>query len=58
MSAYIKRIEISKINDLMLCFKLLEKQEQANPKTSSKYSVKRAMLEVSQYPTSNYITKQ
>jgi hypothetical protein len=33
-SAYIKRTERSKINDLMLHLKLLEKQEQANPKTS------------------------
>jgi hypothetical protein len=31
MSAYIKRIKRSQINDLMLHFKLLEKQEQ-NPK--------------------------
>jgi hypothetical protein len=34
MSAYIKRTERSQINDLMLHLKLLEKQEQANPKTS------------------------
>jgi hypothetical protein len=34
MSAYIKRSERSQINDLMLNLKLLEKQEQANPKTS------------------------
>jgi hypothetical protein len=34
MSAYIKRLERSQINDLMLHLKLLEKQEQANPKTS------------------------
>jgi hypothetical protein len=32
MSAYIKRTERSQINDLMLHLKLLEKQEQANPK--------------------------
>jgi hypothetical protein len=31
-STYIKRTERSQINDLMLHFKLLEKQEQANPK--------------------------
>jgi hypothetical protein len=36
MSAYIKTSEKSHINDLMLHFKLLEKQEQANPKTSRK----------------------
>jgi hypothetical protein len=34
MSAYIRRIERSQINDLILQLKLLEKQEQANPKTS------------------------
>jgi hypothetical protein len=34
MSAYVKRTERSQINDLMLHLKLLEKQEQANPKTS------------------------
>jgi hypothetical protein len=33
-SAYIKRTERSQINDLMLHLKLLEKQEEANPKTS------------------------
>jgi hypothetical protein len=34
ISAYIKRTERSQINDLMLHLKLLEKQEQAKPKTS------------------------
>jgi hypothetical protein len=34
MSAYIKRVERSKINDLMLHLKLLQKQEQVNSKTS------------------------
>jgi hypothetical protein len=32
MSAYIKNIERSQINDLMIHLKLPEKQEQANPK--------------------------
>jgi hypothetical protein len=32
MSAYIKRTERSQINELILQHKLLEKQEQANPK--------------------------
>jgi hypothetical protein len=32
MSAYIEKTEISQINDIMLYFKLLEKQEQAKPK--------------------------
>jgi hypothetical protein len=34
MSAYIKRTEGAQINDLKLHLKLLENQEQANPKTS------------------------
>jgi hypothetical protein len=34
MSAYIKRTERSQINDIKLHLKLLEKQEQANPKAS------------------------
>jgi hypothetical protein len=36
MSAYKKRTERSQINALMLHVKLLEKQEQANSKTSKK----------------------
>jgi hypothetical protein len=39
MNAYIKRTEISQINDLMLHLKLLEKQKQANPKTSRRSEV-------------------
>jgi hypothetical protein len=34
MSAYIKRTERSRINDLMVHLKLPEKKEQAKPKTS------------------------
>jgi hypothetical protein len=34
MSTYIKRIERSQIDNLKLHLKLLEKQEQAQPKTS------------------------
>jgi hypothetical protein len=40
MSAYIKRTERSQINDLMLHLKLLEKQEQATPKTSRREKIK------------------
>jgi hypothetical protein len=39
MSAYIKRTERSQINDIMLHLKLLEKQEQANPKTNRKREI-------------------
>jgi hypothetical protein len=40
MTAYIKSSERSQINDLMLQLKLLEKQEQANPKTSRREIIK------------------
>jgi hypothetical protein len=39
MSAYIKRSERSQINDLTLHLKLLEKQDQANPKTSRRREI-------------------
>jgi hypothetical protein len=39
MNAYIKRIERSQINDLILQLKLLEKQRQANPKTSRRKEI-------------------
>jgi hypothetical protein len=39
MSAYIKRTERSQNNDLMLHLKLLEKEEQANPKTSRRREI-------------------
>jgi hypothetical protein len=39
MSAYIIKTERSQINDLMLHLKLIEKQEQENPKTSRKREV-------------------
>jgi hypothetical protein len=40
MSAYIKQTERSQINDLMIHLKLLEKQEQANPKTNRREIIK------------------
>jgi hypothetical protein len=40
MRAYIKRSERYQLNDLMLHLKLLEKQEQANPKTSRREIIK------------------
>jgi hypothetical protein len=36
MTTYIKRIERSQINDIMLHLKLQEKQEQAKPKAQQK----------------------
>jgi hypothetical protein len=40
MSAYIKNTERSQLNDLMLHRKLLEKLEQAKPKTSRREIIK------------------
>jgi hypothetical protein len=50
MSAYIKRTEKSPINDLMLYLKLLEKQEQENPKTSRREIIK-IMAEINEIET-------
>jgi hypothetical protein len=40
MNAYVKRSKRSQINDIMLHLKLLEKEEQANPKRSRREIVK------------------
>jgi hypothetical protein len=40
MSTYTKRTERSEISDLMLHLKLLEIQEQANPKTSRRREIR------------------
>jgi hypothetical protein len=40
MSAYIKKTERSQVNDLMIHIKLLEKQEQANPKSNRREIIK------------------
>jgi hypothetical protein len=40
MNAYIRNTERSQINDLVLYFKLLEKQGQAKPKTSRRKIIK------------------
>jgi hypothetical protein len=51
MSAYIKRTERSQINDLMLHLKLLEKQEQTNPKTSRKREIIKIRVEINEIET-------
>jgi hypothetical protein len=51
MSAYIKRSERSQINDLILHLKLLEKQEQANPKTSTMREIKNIPTEINEIKT-------
>jgi hypothetical protein len=51
MNAYIKRTERSQINDLMLHLKLLEKQEQANPKTSRRREIIKLRAEINEIET-------
>jgi hypothetical protein len=51
MSAYIKRTERSQINDLMLHLKLLEKQEQAKPKTSKRRKIIKMRAEINEIET-------
>jgi hypothetical protein len=51
MSAYIKRAERSQINDLMLHLKFLEKQEQANPKTSRSREIIKIRTKINEVET-------
>jgi hypothetical protein len=51
MNAYIKRTERSQINDLMLHLKLLEKQEQANLKTSRRREIIKIRAEINEIET-------
>jgi hypothetical protein len=51
MSAYIKRTERTQINDLMLYLKLLEKQEQANSKTSRKREIIKIIAKIYEIET-------
>jgi hypothetical protein len=51
MSAYIKRKERSQINDLTLQLKLLEKQEQKNPKTSRRKELIKIRAEINEIET-------
>jgi hypothetical protein len=48
MSAYIKSTERSQINDLMQHLKLLEKQEQANTKTSRRIEIIKIRAEINE----------
>jgi hypothetical protein len=57
MSAYIKRSERSQINDLILQHKLLEKQEQANPKTSRRREIIKIRAEINDVETKKKHTK-
>jgi hypothetical protein len=57
MSAYIKRTERSQISDLILQLKLLEKQEQANPKTSRRKEIIKIRAEINEIGTKNTIQR-
>jgi hypothetical protein len=57
MSAFIKRSEIYRINDLMLYLKLLEKQEQANPETSKRGEIIKIRAEINEILTKKKHTK-
>jgi signal recognition particle subunit SEC65 len=48
MSAYMKWTERSQINDLTLQLKLLEKQEQTNPKTSRRKDIIKISTEINE----------
>jgi DNA anti-recombination protein RmuC len=56
MSEYIKKAEISQINDLMIHIKLLKKQKQANPKTSRRRKIIKIRAEINEIETKK--TKQ
>jgi hypothetical protein len=55
MSAYIKKTERSQINDLMIHLKLLEKQEQANPKTNRRREIIKIRAEINEIETKKTI---
>jgi hypothetical protein len=51
MITYIKGTERSQINDLTLQLKLLEKQEQTNPKTSRRKKIIKIRAEINEIET-------
>jgi ATP-dependent protease ClpP protease subunit len=51
MSAYIKRTEISQIYELMLHLKLLEKEEQARPKTRKRKEIIKIRAKINELVT-------
>jgi hypothetical protein len=57
MNAYIKRSERSQINDLILQLKLLEKQEQANAKTSRRREIIKIRGEINEIETEQNIQR-
>jgi hypothetical protein len=57
MSSCIKRTERSQINDLMLYLRLLEKQEQANPKTNRRRDIIKIRAKTNEIETKQKHTK-
>jgi len=57
MSAYIKKIERSQIKDLMIHLKLLEKQEQANPKTNRRREIIKIRAQINEIETKKTIQR-
>jgi hypothetical protein len=57
MSAYVKRTERSQINDLMLHLKLLEKQEQAKPKSRRRREIIKIRAEINEIETKKTIQR-
>jgi hypothetical protein len=57
MSEYMKRTERSQMNDLMPHLKLLEKQEQAKPKTSRRREIIRIRTEINEIETKETIQR-
>jgi hypothetical protein len=51
MSACIKKTERSQINDLMIHLKLLEKEEQANPKTNRRGEIIKIRAKINEIET-------
>jgi hypothetical protein len=57
MNTYIKNTERSQINDLMLHLKLLEKQEQAKPKTSRRREIIKIGAKINETEPQNSILR-
>jgi hypothetical protein len=58
MRAYIKKTERFQINDLMLYLKLLEKQEQATPKTSRRREIIKIRAKINEIQTKKHTKNQ
>jgi hypothetical protein len=57
LTAYIKKTERTQINDLIIHLKLLEKQEQANPKTNRRREVIIIRAEINEIETKKAIQR-